>query len=35
MINPIIFSIGNFSLHWYGLIVMAGVIVGALLAERE
>lgn len=35
MINPIIFSIGNFSLHWYGLIVMAGVIVGSLLAERE
>ena len=25
MINPIIFSIGNFSLHWYGVIVMAGV----------
>ena len=35
MINPIIFSFGNFALHWYGVIVMTGVIVGSLLAERE
>jgi phosphatidylglycerol:prolipoprotein diacylglycerol transferase len=35
MINPIIYSFGNFSLHWYGVIVMAGVIVGSLIAERE
>ncbi len=35
MINPIIFSYGNFALHWYGVIVMAGVIVGSLIAERE
>lgn len=35
MIDPVIFSIGNFSLRWYGVIVMIGVIVGALIIERE
>lgn len=35
MIDPIIFTIGNFSLRWYGVIVMIGVIVGSLIAERE
>jgi len=35
MIDPIIFSIGGFSLRWYGVIVMVGVIVGSLLVERE
>ena len=35
MIDPVIFSIGNFSLRWYGVIVMIGVIVGSLIVERE
>lgn len=35
MIDPVIFTIGNFSLRWYGVIVMLGVIVGSLLVERE
>jgi phosphatidylglycerol:prolipoprotein diacylglycerol transferase len=35
MINPVIFSIGGFSLRWYGVIVMTGVVVGALIVERE
>ncbi|HAV76532.1 MAG TPA: prolipoprotein diacylglyceryl transferase [Anaerolineae bacterium] len=35
MIDPVIFTIGNFSLRWYGVIVMIGVIVGSLLVERE
>jgi len=35
MIDPVIFSIGGFSLRWYGVIVMLGVIVGSLLVERE
>jgi len=35
MINPVIFSIGGFSLRWYGVIVMLGVVVGSLLVERE
>jgi len=35
MIDPVIFSIGNFSLRWYGVIVMVGVIVGSLIVERE
>ena len=35
MIDPVIFSIGRFSLRWYGVIVMIGVIVGSLLVERE
>ena len=34
MIDPVIFSIGNFSLRWYGVIVMIGVIVGSLMVER-
>jgi phosphatidylglycerol---prolipoprotein diacylglyceryl transferase len=35
MIDPIIFTIGNFSLRWYGVIVMLGVVVGSLLVERK
>lgn len=35
MIDPVIFTIGNFSLRWYGVIVMIGVIVGSLMVERE
>lgn len=35
MIDPVIFSIGNFALRWYGVIVMVGVIVGSLIVERE
>jgi phosphatidylglycerol:prolipoprotein diacylglycerol transferase len=35
MIDPVIFSIGNFSLRWYGVIVMIGVIVGGMIIERE
>ena len=35
MINPVIFTIGGFSLRWYGVIVMVGVIVGSLYVERE
>lgn len=34
MIDPVIFSIGGFSLRWYGVIVMLGVIVGSLMVER-
>lgn len=34
MIDPIIFTIGNFSLRWYGVIVMVGVVVGSLIVER-
>ena len=33
-INPVIFSIGNFSLRWYGVIVMTGVIIGSLYVEN-
>lgn len=39
MIDPIIFSfdIGGFrlALHWYGVLIMLGVMVGAWVAERE
>jgi len=35
MIDPIIFTIGGFSLRWYGVIVMLGVIVGSLIVERK
>src|SRR5215207_1310977 len=39
MIDPVIFSREIFgitlTLHWYGVIVMTGVIIGSLIAERE
>ena len=39
MIDPVIFSreiFGmTFTLRWYGVIVMIGVIVGSLIVERE
>jgi phosphatidylglycerol:prolipoprotein diacylglycerol transferase len=39
MIDPVIFSIEllgiNLTLRWYGVIVMIGVVVGALIVERE
>ena len=35
MIDPVIFTIGNFSLRWYGVIVMLGVIAGSLIVEHE
>lgn len=39
MIDPVIFTIElfgrEFSLRWYGVIVMLGVIVGSLIVERE
>jgi hypothetical protein len=34
LIDPVIFTIGNFSLRWYGVIVMTGVIVGSLIVEQ-
>jgi len=34
MIDPVIFTIGGFSLRWYGVIVMIGVIAGSLMVER-
>lgn len=34
LIDPVIFTIGNFSLRWYGVIVMTGVIIGSLMVER-
>jgi phosphatidylglycerol---prolipoprotein diacylglyceryl transferase len=39
MIDPVIFTIRlfgyEFPLRWYGVIVMAGVIIGSLIVERE
>ncbi len=34
-INPIIFSIGHFTLRWYSLIVMTAIATGVWLAARE
>jgi phosphatidylglycerol:prolipoprotein diacylglycerol transferase len=34
MIDPVIVTIGNFSLRWYGIIVMIGVIVGSMMVEN-
>lgn len=35
LLDPIVFSIGNFSVHWYGLILGFGALVGLLLAIQE
>lgn len=34
-INPIVFSIGSLPVHWYGLILGTGALVGLFLAIRE
>lgn len=34
-IDPVIFSVGPLALRWYSLLVMAAVVVGVLLAQRE
>ncbi len=33
--NPEIFSIGNISVRWYSVLILLGIIVAILLAERE
>ena len=33
--SPIIFQIGPLSIRWYGVLIMAGVILGLILAGRE
>ena len=33
--DPVIFSIGHFTLRWYALIVLAAIIVGVWLTARE
>ncbi|AWB42901.1 prolipoprotein diacylglyceryl transferase [Paenibacillus sp. CAA11] len=35
LLNPIAFSIGSLDVHWYGLILGTGALVGLLLAIRE
>ncbi len=33
--NPNIFTIGNFSIRWYSVLILLGVIIGYLLASKE
>ena len=33
-INPVIVSLGNFEIRWYGVLIMAGVAMGAWFAAR-
>lgn len=33
--NPVIFSIGSFSIRWYSVLILVGIIVAILLAEKE
>ena len=32
--NPILFQIGPFALHWYGFLIVGGAVVAAWLASR-
>lgn len=34
-LNPIAFNIGNLEIHWYGIIIAMGALVGVLMAMRE
>ncbi len=33
--NPVVFSIGPFTVHWYGLIIVIGVLAAAFVATRQ
>lgn len=33
--NPEIFSIGSFSIRWYSVLILLGIVIGFFLAERE
>lgn len=33
--NPEIFSIGDFSIRWYSVLILIGIVIGFLLAEKE
>lgn len=33
--NPVIFSIGNFSIKWYSVLILLGVIIGYYFIEKE
>ena len=33
--NPVIFSIGNFDIKWYSVLILLAVIVGYLLLKKE
>ena len=33
--NPEIFSIGSLSIRWYSVLILTGIIVAILLAEKE
>ena len=35
LMNPEIFSIGNISIRWYSVLILAGMIIAILLAEKE
>ncbi|WP_138495339.1 prolipoprotein diacylglyceryl transferase [Paenibacillus pinistramenti] len=35
LLNPIAFSIGSLQVHWYGLIIGAGALIGLLMAIQE
>lgn len=33
--NPVIFSIGNFEIRWYSVLILVAIIIGIKLAEKE
>lgn len=33
--NPILISIGNFSIRWYSILILIGIILGYLIAKKE
>ena len=33
--NPEIFSIGSLSIRWYSVLILTGIIIAILLAEKE
>lgn len=35
VIDPVAFSIGNFPVRWYGILIVSGIILGFIVAQRE
>ncbi len=33
--NPVLFTIGNFEIRWYSVLILTGVVLGYIIAEKE
>ena len=33
--NPVIFSVGNFEVRWYSVLILCGILIAFFLAQKE